>query len=180
MAIHLGSYKGVPVTAFGHYVPADTGRMTQYSSLILDFKNGKDRAIRYFSNEIKRFLISRNALEYNLVFATVPSSEKGRAHKGFPALIKELAQHFNIENPKNNILLRTQSKQSAHLGGSRSIEENKRTLSVLMKHKNMQGKKVILLDDITTTGNSLKACVDLIIPTGCEIKFALVLGKTKR
>jgi len=38
---------------------------------------------------------------------------------------------------------------------------------------------VILLDDVTTTGNSLRACRDILLENGADYVMMFALGKTK-
>lgn len=42
------------------------------------------------------------------------------------------------------------------------------------------GEIVLLMDDITTTGNSLYACKDILLENGAETVEMFALGKTVR
>ncbi|MBW1997802.1 MAG: ComF family protein, partial [Deltaproteobacteria bacterium] len=46
-------------------------------------------------------------------------------------------------------------------------------------HKNVvKGEKVILVDDVATTGNTLNECARVLLNAGCREVCALVLART--
>lgn len=167
--------------ALGNYYPTSSGRVDSHSRQILDFKDGKDEAVTVFSNALITYLRGRGLDKQPVYVATIPSSTAGRSHEGFPQLIQNLAAEFTILNDDHNLIRRTESKQSAHTGGSRRKEDLIATTEVPTSvMSDIQGKSVILFDDVTTTGNSLKAGIDLLSEAGAKIVIAIALGKTTR
>ncbi len=180
MSIAVGIYRQIPIIALGYYVPSDKHVEGTYSHLVFKFKfkQGED-AIKHFVGLTREIFMINEMDEEPFFVATIPSSTTGKSHKSFPEYFKKLAQSFPIRNSTSNLLYRTESKQPAHLGGSRSKAIQTATLSTRYTNK-IKGQPVILFDDITTTGNSLKAGVDLLLNDKAIVKLAIVMGQTKR
>jgi competence protein ComFC len=98
----------------------------------------------------------------------VPSSLKKTKQRGFDAL-RQLYQGLGLEllSPfeKDDV---KQSQRSAHL---RSRIKN----HIRLVHPEMiEGKDVVLLDDVCTTGYSLKACLDLVKPLAQSVSIIVL------
>jgi predicted amidophosphoribosyltransferase len=172
-------YNGVEIVAVGSYFPVRSGNADAYSRTILDFKNGNESAIEQMTQYISDLLDKRSMKSKSFYIATVPSSTAHKQHKGFPQLINNLTNTFNVLNPHHNIIRRTVSKKPAHLGGSRSTKLASETTDIPIRIQNMiTGQYVVLLDDVTTTGNSLKAAIDLLIKHNAVVSVAIALGRT--
>lgn len=152
----------------------------EHSKNIIKFKSGDEDAVNYMASILIPLLKGSSLKQASFYMATVPSSTQGKAHSGFTQLIKLLSKEFRIENPNGNILKRTESKMPAHLGGSRNKIDLLNTLGLSAElSKKISGKSVLLLDDVTTTTNSLKAAIDLLINAKAHVIVAIALGKTR-
>jgi predicted amidophosphoribosyltransferase len=177
-------YKGVKIVALSAYYSKTQNPAThsndEHSKNIIKFKSGDPDAVNYFASILIPLLHGSSLKQSNFYIATVPSSTQGKAHPGFTQLIKLLSAEFRIENPNSNILKRTESKTPAHLGGSRSKTDLLNTMGLSTElSKKISGKSVLLLDDVTTTTNSLKAGIDLLINAKAHVIVAIALGKTQ-
>ena len=64
-------------------------------------------------------------------------------------------------------------------GGDRNIEIHYKSITTL-DDVDISGEIVLIMDDVTTTGNSLKACRDILINRGADVVEMLALGRTVR
>ena len=62
-------------------------------------------------------------------------------------------------------------------GGDRSIDSHMKTLSIDTNFP-LQGKTIFVMDDITTTGHSLRACADVLYNAGAIKVVAIAIAKT--
>jgi len=88
-----------------------------------------------------------------------------------------LSKKYTIVNGANNLLRRTASIQPAHKGGDRGMSNHMGTLSTSSFANNL-ANPVVLLDDVTTTGNSLRAGILKLQRANVKIVAAIALGKT--
>ncbi|WHI46608.1 ComF family protein [Microbulbifer sp. TRSA001] len=151
--------------------PQHTGTSVQ----LIKFKQGDPEAIRFFSEHVKARLASIFPAGAVFSVATVPSSTQGKAHKGFTHMFRVLQGAFYIKN-SGNLLQRVRSIDPLHKGGSRSPNMHRETLTAV--NRITPGDKVVLLDDVTTSGNSLKVAAELLREAGADVVLVLALCKT--
>ena len=176
-------YKGVKVLSLAPYLPKannnESHSADEHSRNLIKFKNGNSDAISYMEKRLTDILRASSLKGESFYIATIPPSTKGKAHPGFKDLIANLSKNFKILNPTANILKRTESKTPAHLGGSRKKADILSTLAIppeITLH--IKGKPILLLDDITTTTNSLQAGIDLLLEKQARVVVAIALGRT--
>lgn len=109
----------------------------------------------------------RLKLFYNdYVVVYVPSTQTSFSRRGFDHM-KMIASCMGLE-VLDNVLSKMESPKQSLLNF-----EERRDVSKYLKVKNIDNikdRKVILIDDVVTTGSSLKACYDLISPYCRKIK----------
>jgi hypoxanthine phosphoribosyltransferase len=76
-------------------------------------------------------------------------------------------------------LIRHKSIDKLSSGGDRSIQTHLQSIEVVCPGI-IEGKKLLLLDDVSTTGNSLMACKKLLESAGAKSVKSFGLGKTTR
>ena len=140
-----------------------------FSGKILDLKEGKQPAVRYFYN-----LLTQEICE-EVTICVVPSSNKDNRESGMAKLGEMLAQDYSRRN-KVFYLERTKSISKLAAGGDRSKEVHLRSISTV-EHMDISGEIVLLMDDVTTTGNSLYACREILLQHGAEKVEMFALGK---
>lgn len=145
------------------------------SGMLLDFKKGELKAVNYWYPQVSRLIWSL-AGDTPFSIATVPSSTKGKKHPGFTMLVKRLASEFSIINSNTNLIGRTESIDKLATGGNREVSVHLHTLRV--PTTTIDYNPVILLDDVTTTGNSITAAVSKLEDAGYTVIAAIALGKT--
>lgn len=138
---------------------------------LLDFKNPKDLYTKHcFLGMLKKRLGNGFAI------VTVPSSTVGK-ESPFSAIIPDLVKSNHLIDA-SSCLVRIRSIKPAHEGGTRDIQTH--LDSIRLDHPEMvQGKNVLLIDDIKTTGNSLRACEKILREQGkAKSVLKFTLGKT--
>ncbi|MCR5788468.1 MAG: hypothetical protein K6G83_01120, partial [Lachnospiraceae bacterium] len=141
----------------------------EFEKMILDLKEMKGRAIRRFFEEIDPLL------GYGFSICVVPSSDPLVKNSGMSILGRMLAG--NGRKDKVGFLVRHSKIQKLAGGGDRSKYVHFGSIRV-SEDMSVEGENVLLLDDITTSGNSLLACRDILIANGAKRVEMLALGRT--
>jgi hypothetical protein len=166
------------VSAFGKYHPwgqhkAMGGHGSNYptfSGRILDLKDKKEGGIIYFFNIVEPLI------RKDITLVTVPSHDPQKAING----IRELAQRICLDDPRidaTEVLVRQKPVGKLAHGGDRS--EDNHLKSIIVKSQQLiRGRRVLLLDDVVSTGNSLRACKQMLLSAGARAVHCAALGKT--
>ena len=81
--------------------------------------------------------------------------------------------------PAVQTLVRTRTIDKLARGGNRSVEVHLASIAPAERYERYFAKKaILLLDDVTTTGNSLRACSRLLDQYGADLIYPLALGRT--
>ena len=139
-----------------------------FSSKILDLKEGKLSAINYFYNLINEEICS------DVTICVVPSSNSHKKITGISMLGERLAQNNRIN--KVYFLNRNQTIDKLATGGSRSKGIHMQSIST-MNDVDISHDVILLMDDVTTTGNSLYACKEILTNRGAKEVEMFALGK---
>ncbi len=159
----------------GGYHPWHDGHnpnFDEFSRLILDVKDQRKKGINYFTNRLRSILSDTE--EY--VICVIPTHAVGTAPSGVRTIAKQLCSHPVIDG--TNVISRAFEMPKKTVGGSRDIQLEIKSLAV-MNESIVRGRQALLLDDVTTTGTSLKAGKYLIEQAGAEIVALLALARTQ-
>jgi predicted amidophosphoribosyltransferase len=170
------SYENLPeVFYLGVYQPLNGGcdnfDFRGYSSGIRDIKDCEPSAIEAFAD-----CISSNLDNDFDCLAIVPSHHVGVDTSGIRSLCKEISRRMKLVDA-TSCLVRHKPTERLSTGGDRSIQTHLNSIKVVDSEL-IDGKKVLSLDDVSTTGNSLKACKQLLESAGAKTVKSFVLGKT--
>ena len=146
-------------------------KFDKWSGDILNLKNKSEKAIDYF------YGVLNLQLGEGFPISCVPSHEPGTNLSGTILLAQRLARDKRID--ATSCLIRHKKIQKLSSGGNRSASLHLQTIKVDNGHL-IHGKTVLLLDDVFTTGNSLRACRQLLYQAGAKSVYCLVLGRTVR
>ncbi len=165
------------IVVYGHYHPYWIDRNARehnpkfdiFSGKILDLKEGKSSAIRYFYD------ILDAEINPGVTICVVPSSDPDNIHSGIARLGAMLAG--SDRKDRVYYLQRKEAIEKLSHGGNRSMDVHFRSIGT-MDEVDISGEIVLLMDDITTTGNSLYACKKILMDRGAGTVEMFALGKT--
>lgn len=142
------------------------------------------KAIQTFSDliiaELKRYYIGKGDNKRDFIstpfeIAVVPSHQEGK----YSSALKDIAQKICKKYDNGRFVQSLQRKTtvaSAHKeNGDRSVTNHMATIAVVTDVKN---KVILLIDDVTTTGGSMTACVNLLKSNGARTVLPLALLET--
>lgn len=147
-------------------------KQIQFSKKIWDFRNSETTSMIYFENLIDDLLT-----EESFVLVCVPSHEAGNKNE-VHELVSRLAE-YGQRIDGSNCLIRYKTVESVKHGGDRSLSTHRNSIEV-GSHELVFRRSILLIDDITTTGNSLSACKSILENAGAFEVKTLVLGRTMR
>lgn len=140
-----------------------------FSGKILDLKEGKPTAVRYFYNLLDAEIC------HDVTICVVQSSNEHKKNTGMTMLGEMLAQDGKRIN-KVYYLQREHSIEKLATGGNRNKLVHLNSISTL-DDMDIQGDVVLLMDDVTTTGNSLYVCKEILLSKGAEEVEMFALGR---
>lgn len=139
-----------------------------YSGRILDLKEGKQQAVNYFFNLLDAEICD------GVTICVVPSSDSDKKVTGMSLLGEKLASNKRIN--KVYYLQRETSIEKLAAGGNRDALVHMKSIKTL-EEMDVKGDIILLMDDVTTTGNSLYACREILLQHGAEHVEMFALGK---
>ena len=142
------------------------------SGYMLDLKKGDPKMIKDLHKNLK------SVLGTGFAISIVPSHIEKSCNDNSPLSIvaKKLVKSNNLIDA-TNCLIRTKKIDKLSNGGNRSCSVHYN--SICVKYPSIiSNKSVLLLDDITTTGNSLNACKQLLLEAGASEVCMLAVAKT--
>ncbi len=139
-----------------------------YSGKILDLKEGKPSAIHYFYKLLDAEICK------DITVCAVPSSDSARLSSGIGMLAEMLARNERVD--KVYFLRRSTDINKLASGGRRDRQVHMHSI-VTVQEMEITGDIVLLMDDVTTTGNSLYACKEILMQAGAEHVEMFALGK---
>lgn len=113
------------------------------------------------------------------VITPVPLSRKKKLYRGFnqsEVLSKAVSKHFNWFHSSELIHRRDTLKPQVDLSHDQRYE-NVRNIFSLKSPGVVKGKKILLIDDIVTTGATLSSCAKALKKSGAKEVWTLVLAK---
>lgn len=109
----------------------------------------------------------------------VPSSKQKQWSKGLCAIAARICSGHGALVDNSEALVRVKNIEKLATGGDRGVHVHYQSIEISpAAQQRLRGKTVLLLDDITTTGNSLQACALLLKQAGAAEIFPLAIGRT--
>ena len=145
-------------------------RDSEFSGRIIGLKGNQIEDLQWYADKLS------SVLSGNFVAVAVPSSQKGKKSP-MSDLVDLLSAKHHITNA-SSCLRRVKSIKKLARGNNRDVSVHLGSISIESPEL-LDGKNILLLDDIISTGNSLRACEQIIRKysnPSTILKFAL--GKT--
>ena len=165
----LGEYH--PYKLSDGTINPDFRKSNNRSGQILNIKGNQPAAITFFFNELNP-LISKG-----IAIAVVPSHDFEKTDSGLHQLARRLASNGRID--ATSCLSRHKTIDKLASGGKRSINVHLDSIKV-ENLEVIRNREVLLLDDVTTSGNSLSACKQLLQQAGVQSIQCVALAQTIR
>jgi predicted amidophosphoribosyltransferase len=130
-------------------------------------------AVQYFYEMLSSVIVGGSSS-----IAVVPSSEQGKLSTGTATIAKLLVKNQSFDDLVH-ALERTKTVRPKHKGGDRSTLRDRNSIKVRDGYTAMiKGKTVLLIDDVTTSGNSLNACGQFLIDAGARKVEKIAFAQT--
>ncbi len=149
-------------------VAGDAAKL-EHSRLIEALNRGRKWARERFTRWLDPLLAS------DIAVAVVPSHDPYQIDTPICSLARELAA-IGERADATGVLVRQTRIARIVFGGPSTPALHRETIRVELPHL-VAGKAVLLLDDIVKSGNSLRACRDLLYESGAGVVQAVALGR---
>ncbi|MCU0541047.1 MAG: phosphoribosyltransferase [Oscillatoriaceae cyanobacterium Prado104] len=145
-----------------------------FSEKILDLKNKETTSVDFWFHELKKHL----KRDESFAIAVVPSHSSGDRVSGIHLVAQKLAKSLPEHITDATLcLIRVKNIDRLSTGGNRELDVHFESMKVINLEL-IQNKNVLLLDDVSTTGNSLRAGKELLLKAGASKVKCIALGKT--
>lgn len=166
------------IVYFSDYIPQGVNNPRYFydrrsEEYVLAFKHNDLRIVKQVGDALLPLLGS------DFVLAAIPSSDKDKNGITAPFSLIRYLMHFSRNRfiDGSSCVYRHTSKASSHGEGNRDINEMRNTIQVCNSEL-FHGRDVLLIDDIVTTGTSIKAVSELLKASGARRVISFAVGKT--
>lgn len=154
----------------------DTRKMLDLKDNLL-WQRGVDWFADDLCEDLQRKLPSSDSSS-NMCIVIIPSSRPRHWSAGLMALAEQLIEDLNLDDARQALLRHTQISKLAN-GGNRGHSTHYDSITLNNNFEQIiYNKRILLLDDITTTGNSLQACAQILSENGAGDVYPYALGQT--
>ena len=157
-----------------NYFPKYKKKEDAFSQLIILYKKGDKFAIKYFENIIVNIIFNYFWC-CDLIVPIPPSSSMFDVYSN--KIICLSLNSLNIIKYKQDILKRSMSSAPSHITNKRDIAHILDSVKII-NNNHIKDKKIILFDDIITTGNTSSIIKNMLISRGACSVIRLFLGRT--
>ncbi|MBU1802329.1 MAG: phosphoribosyltransferase [Actinobacteria bacterium] len=164
------SYSVPSLRSLHAYHSVYSARHDEACRRLLRFKDGCSTAFAQYRAEVARVVPDGCAV------AVVPSHSQGLTESAVRRLARAVASEGG-RTDATPCLWRTRTISKLSRGGDRRQEVHLESVVVRERHL-IEGRRVVLLDDVTTSGGSFLACRDLLLNAGAQSVECLALAKT--
>lgn len=151
----------------------------EWSNFITDFKGGDKRLSMLLGQLLGDFVLKRTNLVKSCdIIVPVASDPKRSYERGFE-ITQVLAEGVSqvVAMPVvGNYLVRSESDHAKNL---RKLELVNSYFSKPEKSKQIEGRSILLIDDICTSGRTLNRCAEILVNGGAKSVYSVVLARAE-
>lgn len=137
---------------------------------ICDFKfRGRKSYSKFFAENISKVLLLEDKIEDFDYITAVPLSKQRYKERGYnqaEIVAKDLSKIINVKY--FDILKKIKNNKIQHTLNLEERSENVKGVYDIQERIDIKNKKVILCDDIITSGNTLSECVKMLLKLGAK------------
>ena len=167
--------KDVPIFYLYYYYPKSYGKVKKFQDwarkFIWDFKDGENTedAVDQVISVLQHFFLSETLSE--LTFLCIPASTNRKNTIRYKDFSNEVSRECNMWNGYSHIRLKYEAK-AKHLGGEKDYN------NLEYDQYWFEGKRIILFDDVVTSGGSIDNIKNELVRMGATVVGAITLGRT--
>lgn len=143
---------------------------------------GKTQMINVFEKMFPEILTQDIISTYEVeMIIPVPLHKKQRRARGYnqsEIIAKKISKRYALDISSGNLIKTKQTTAQMKLSKKLRINNLKNSFSV-NNTDIVRGKKILLIDDVMTTGATLNTCAGELIKAGAKEIFAFTLAKTE-
>ena len=164
----------VPIFYLYYYYPK-VESVNQYNErvrkLIWDFKKGinKSQCATMVTKVLQHFFLKETLT--SMTFVCIPASTKKTNEARYRDFSNKISENCNMQNGYNHIKLKY-DREAKHLSGEKDFN------NLEFERKWFKGKKVVIFDDIVTSGSSIGNLKNELTKMGATIIGVITLGRT--
>lgn len=166
--------KGVPLFFLYYYFPKEVST-NQYNEwarkLIWDFKDGqmKYQCATMVTKVLQHFFLKETLA--SLTFICIPASTKKKNEARYRGFSNRVSENCNMSNGYDHVKLKY-DREAKHLSGEKDFD------NLDFDREWFKGKRVVIFDDIVTSGSSISNLKKELKKMGATVIGAITLGRT--
>ena len=141
------------------------------TSRILKFKDGDQDVVQYYTDKLDAIIGSY------VIICCVPSHKKDVWGDGLVETIKYLGTRRSRTSSPYLLRRNRTTQKRTQKGSDRTLDTNLDTIEGTNETA-IADRPVVVIDDVTTSGNSMLACSELLWSAGCNCVGAIALSHT--
>lgn len=148
--------------------------------MLINYKfNEKPYLNKIFSSLINKY--QKNYLNFNFydIIIPVPISKKRLKNRGYNQsllYVKDISKENNIQL-ENKVIIKIKNNNAQSSLNKEEREQNVQGVYKVINSKKVKNKKILLLDDIYTTGSTLNECSKELIKAGASYIDVFTIAK---
>lgn len=130
-------------------------------------------AIKHLEDDRLKFIKS-------FILIPIPLYKDKELERGFnqaALLTEEIAKKLNLKILKDGLVKTKKTKAQMELKGKERRENVKGTFAFIGDKKEIRNKKILLVDDVITTGSTLNEAAKVLKRAGAKVVWGLVVAK---
>lgn len=151
-----------------------TPREERDRHLVIDFKEGKENATFQVAAYVAAYLKGRRITGESYTFLCLPASSSTVHHTRFAHFAELVCQECGFQNGFH-LVKHLQDRKKVHNTGARQ-----RFTDYLHFSEDLINRKVIVFDDVVTTGCTFNLFCEYLKDAGAEVVYGLALAHTIR
>lgn len=160
------------------YCLLDYQKGNQTQDLLRELKyNGKTKLGNYFGEMLGQTLVDNGDIDVIVPVPLHPKKQRQRGYNQSEAIAKGISKATGIRMLTGCLERKLYSKSQTTFS-KYDRWENVRSIFSVRKENDLEGKHVLLVDDVLTTGATIEACVkEMLLVDNCSVSIATLAAR---